>query len=619
MKKILWSMMLIFLMCANGQAREWIYPDTEGKIYQPGDLLSVWLKNQPGNNDRDHEYKIIQLSGTKLYGETAVSNEEIMSGKIDVDDCDSYSDAVFTYSLPCDREGVFNIVITTESMDIGWPICSLKDDGTDSRTFNVLNGLVISPTVNTYFACPNKNYTITIPNKVEGVAQTYDGVRWYDEILDKDYFHDAFSYTRVYGGLEVETHYLTYYLQNRACKLESKVRTPIIVTGLDINGLTPPLPQFRTFCDKGIYTLAVANPDNYDGVLWFNEYDSPLPVHDGFSYERYFGSYNEVLYVEYYKHNGDDCTQRSVLSPIHVTVFPEVNINVVDGAPIFSSVTIYDHRDVLRECYDDPQYYHDLYDGLDISDYEAFANTYADYIAFTINNVSPFTEFEVTNVGNLQWNPNEIGVDYYKEGAEIRVCSDNITSNQGEYSSKIYTLDAEVSYIITTYDANGNEIYREPRTCTLKGVRKKTIRNRPPGTTTFKETCIPPTAELAEQLLGNVNSSGPPCETTEVVQACPYQTYTLGPVPGLGVLPLTSYSWSPTTGLSDASDRNPTISYDDIPVDANQLIKYTLTISAPGATTQNETHCVYLYKCENCGPADDFDDPLKDPIGVGGL
>jgi hypothetical protein len=544
-----------------------------------------------------------------------------MSGSKNVDDCDGYADAEFYYSLPCDREGVFNIVITTERMSVGYPFCKLKDDGTDSRTFIVANGVIVSPIPTTHFACPNKNYTVTVPNQVDNVGQIYDGVRWYEELTEQlapNPYQDGFSYTRQYDGLETVEHFLTYYIKNGACKLESFVRTPTIVIGLDINGLTPPLPQFRTYCDKGTYTLTIANPDEYDGVLWFEEYDAPLPVHDGFSYERYFGSFNEVLYVEYYRHNGDDCTQRSVRTPIHVTVFPEVTINVVDGTPILSRIDIYDHRDVFRECYDDPQYYHDLRDGLNVSDYETFANTYADYIASRINNVSPFTEFEITNVGNLQWYPNEEGVDYYQEGAELRVCANNITANQGEYGRKTFTLDAEVSYIITTYDANGNELYREPRTCTLKGVRKKIINNIPPGTTSINEKCIPPTVELAEKLLDDgTNTSSQQCTTAEVVQTCPDETYVLGPAPIAGVLPLTSYSWSPTTGLSNPNIRNPSIDYDDIPVDANQLIRYTLTITAPDATTQREKHCVYIYKCESCGAADIKID--SNPIGLGGL
>jgi hypothetical protein len=62
-------------MNVNCQAREWNYPRSEGEIYKPGDLLRVYLWNQPDNHDRDHAWHITQLSGTKDYGKTNVTNE----------------------------------------------------------------------------------------------------------------------------------------------------------------------------------------------------------------------------------------------------------------------------------------------------------------------------------------------------------------------------------------------------------------------------------------------------------------------------------------------------------------------------------------------------------------
>ena len=163
--------------------------------------------------------------------------------------------------------------------------------------------------------------------------------------------------------------------------------------------------------------------------------------------------------------------------------------------------------------------------------------------------------------------------------------------------------------MVTAKDADGNILYQEPKHCDLEKLRTKRIRNRPPGTTTLDESCEAPSVEEIEQLLNPLNGSGPTCETAEVTRACPGGTYVLGPASNVGELPLAQYAWSPTTGLSDPNVRNPTINYEDIPANPYEIITYTLSITTPPSGSE-QTHCSYIYLCEQCGPLERLEEDL---------
>lgn len=595
-------MCLLVYLQAIGQ-REWKYPSSTEKVFMSGETIRFWYDND-GQNERKHIVKIYHTGGTVhpeggtpyvLSAQQEVYTRTFYSG------CKGYPVVYFDWYSPCNRAGTFVIEVETKVKGGLVSPCKYKDDGRSSLPFTLIKEIDTPHTPDVHFACVNKPYTITLNNP----NNEYNNAYWYDmsDPTNLVLINEGFSYTKTYGSLETAL-LDVYYTKNMGhCEAYSNFGKKITVLGANVDPLLPPQTQFRTLCEPQEYTLQLSNPFNYDNVNWYQEFDDPVPFHNGFVYTDYFSALNEVLYVSYTRNNGQ-CSHESERMPIHVTVLPSNNIALFNpNIPSVSSINIYDHRDVQRDCFSDPEFYHDLNSDNAGGNETEQVTSLVDFIAQRINDVSPFTSFEITDYGSLEWMPNTNGEDYYKYGDELRVCADNITDEQGVYNTKEYTLNTTIAYIISAYDIDGNKIYEDPRNCTLEGLRTKRISNRPPGSSNPTEKCVPPGVEQVRSLIGESNVTENPCTTAEVKQTCPHSTYTLGPLNTVDI-PFSTYSWFPTTGLSDPTIKNPTIRYEDIPVDEFQIMKYTLTISHPSATTTDEKHCVYLYKCKNCGPLD---------------
>ncbi|MFT6845973.1 MAG: hypothetical protein ACJAUV_002173 [Flavobacteriales bacterium] len=590
--KIGFQFVLFLLMTFSVSAeRYWYSPSSEGVIYRPGQTVNI----QRGSNSMDRWHKlIVTFNGfnNSSFPATQLVNYEAYTATAE-GNCSSFADTQFYYTIPCNWYGTFEIEIKHERRRDVCIFGNWVSDGSSRRMFEVLPEIANAPVEPLHNACPGEEYTITLDN-----PNNMDGARWYSSLVEPIYFNDGFSYTNEYTAA-LTTHYVSYYLQDAACINES-AKTPIVVSAIDINGLIPPVVQFKSYCKEGTYRIEVANPNNYSGALWYNEYNAPNPIQDDFYLEQYFRQGARVLYVQYYD-DSHGCRQYSERTPINVVVIPQPNLNIRPNAS--NRFEIKDHRDVPNaDCFDLQDYYHDLNDGINDEEVREQAQTFFDALFETINNKNPVTEIQTSVLRNYRWIPS----DYNIVGAENRVCGDNITSQQGMYATKKYTYVATLDYTVTIRDTEGNILTEEPRSCTVE-LRNKWVNNTPIGGRSPVERCTPPDVATVQALLDPNQASN--CTAAEVRRICPGSTITLGPPSApIGAL---SYSWSPSTGLSDPTVANPTIHYDAVPVATYQIMKYILTVSYPPLLGSDQDFCYYIYKCDKCGPFEDVEDKLR--------
>jgi hypothetical protein len=579
-KKKLLLILLLFAIPFTNYSREWKSPDSDMKTYRAGEKVTIHRTNN--SLDRYHHARIF-LTGIDHNGQPRANYkvfDETLEG-----DCGSFGGTKFYYTLPCNLSANnYRIYIVHKRRRDICIFGNWINSGNSTRNFLVNPLLINAPVTEVHNACTDENYTITLGN-----PDGYDGANWYHSITDATPFYGSLSYTQKYQAL-LTTHYIKYYKQDGACQTESAPGL-ISVNTLPINGLIPPKTQFKTYCEKGNYRIDLENLNNYSGALWYDEFNAPIPMHDGLYFQRFFNDGTRMLYVKYYD-DSHGCRVYSERTPIQVTVLTKPTVSVeVDGV---NSFEIYDHRDVPgASCFDANLFYHDLNDGIDHQQLRDDAQTYTDALVATINNESPFTEIRNSTLSHYRWTPS----DYYRMGAELRVCADNITNAQGEYRKKQYDYVATFDFIAEIRDPEGNVLAQEPRSCTFI-ITKKWIANVPPGAVLPTETCNPPSVETMQNLLNDQLKDN--CTSAEVITICPDETVTLGP-PG-PELALVTYSWSPATGLSKPNSKNPTIHYDNLPISPSQIMKYKLSVNTGLVETQQA--CYYIYKCANCGPAE---------------
>ena len=578
---LLIPLIMLYAIPITNFAREWISPKNEGEIYRNGQTVVIHRTNN--SLDRYHNVKIYFDGLDASRPNSVIINEKVFD-ETKEGECCCFGGTRFEYIVPCGYSGIFSIKIDHQRRRDVCIFGNWIDSGESERKFEVIPYIANAPIPEQYIACPGEDYTITLDN-----PDNMDGARWYSSLLEENYFRDGFSYTQKYDAALTD-HYVSYYMRDGACITES-ARRVLAVISAPINGLIPPKTQFKTYCKKGNYRINLANPENYSGALWYDEFNAPTPIQDGLYLQRFFNDGSKIYYVQYYD-DSNGCRQFSERIPIHVAVITQPSVSVeVDG---INSFKIYDHRDVpTANCFDLNLYYYDLNDGIDEQQIRDEAQVYVNALVATLNNESPFTQMTSPNLRNYRWTPS----DYYQVNAELRVCADNITNSQGTYGKNKYSYVADFDFTVAIYDINGNEIGREPRSCTLI-LRHKWVSNNPPGEILPTEACNPPSVETAQNLLSDQLRAN--CTTAEVRRICPDETITLGPsVPPVTAL---TYSWSPSTGLSNPNVIDPSIHYDDVPVQAYQIMKYTLTINDD--LVGESEYCYYIYKCASCGPID---------------
>lgn len=551
--------------------------------------------------------------------------------KADEDDYDCRQNLLLQATFKdCDLRGNFILNAKFKERTNEY-FCQTEWNETDRTIINISIGeLGYNITdANVHFPCPGEEYTLDFETKdgYNGNAYWYRGdlddfepnlesflVTHKPEYLNGTTYQALWPrYKSVYGSNQLSYVFAHQTKIQHGCRVEDYFPSQadiLIGTGLGI--VTPPEPQFLTFCEGGEHTISVDQHyldlfGNLD-VAWYRPGEN-MPFHFGQSLTKTFSEVSELIYVTYYRDG--DCERESVKIPIHVFVIPNVNLDNVDFPVKIENHRIFDHRDVNQECYDQPSFYHDLMDGTTIGGLLNDLNSELDFIASEINNASPFIDFQISNVGDLKW-LDEQGLESYTQvGEELRVCSENITQNQGEYSSKNYYLSTTINFRFRTYDANGNLVKDEQRNCDLRNVRRKRIQNVKAGSSSPSNGCIPPQQEVVDLILPSGTIDGLPCESSEIVRICPASgNVVIGPSPGVDPPLVNSYSWTPSDGLSDSNVKNPTINYEDLPIEDYQLIRYDLIYGIESVNDLSR-HCTVVYKCRTCEPSDIVKETLQ--------
>ncbi|MFT5337534.1 MAG: hypothetical protein ACI9YL_001539 [Luteibaculaceae bacterium] len=623
-----------------------IYSPTHFDVFDVGEPIFIHADKE-GEGEREiivYLHAVLAGEGTFLDFKQYASEQILQSWHVQADsDCKNEVTLLKTYKDPtCSRRGQFRFRAKFKNRK-SWIFCNTEWDDTNMPTVSFTVGLnedaldvenVEIPDPNIHLPCPGEEYTLSFSTKQNytGDAQWYKGkldgfqpdiIDWvetrdYSTINGLSYVEKGPEYKTTYGALD------TYYVFSHQirdaheCKVADFAPSQVdVLFGIDAPFIPAPLPQYKAFCEKGTYTITV--PPSFLPVIgeldvaWYRPNEN-IPFHYGATLTKHFENVSEMFEVEYYKEG--DCEVKSLKSAIHVTVLPQAS--GPDGLFPNNSIenhTIYDHRDAQQECFDNSSFYHDLNDGNNLNSITSELTDLLTLIQDEVSGASPFVTLKFTNVGELYWENRFGEKNYYEIGDEARVCSDNITSNQGSYNWELYYLNANVTYVFETTKEDGTVVTTSVQQCEIKGIRKKRISNIKPGTNSPTDNCVPPAEQLVNTLLGNEPFNGLDCETSEVVRVCPNSgDVIIGPSPGLDLPGIDFYEWSPGAGLSDPSIKNPIISYSSVPLEDYQIMRYNLIYGSPTLLGSDRRHCTVVYKCKSCGPPED-DVVIENPLG----